>query len=175
MKLYDIQEQLLQLLDRGWDEDCVDMETGEILSEKVAEKIAALNLAFDEKIENIACLIKDLMGDAEKIKAEEKVLTDRRRALEKKADWLKGYISNAMQAADKTSFETARCKVSFRKSEQLDIADTGKLVAYLQEKRKELLRHKDPEIDKTSIKKAIKAGEAIPFCNIAELQNLQIK
>lgn len=175
MKLYEINEQLLQLLEYGWDESCVDMETGEILAEKAAEKIAALNLVFEEKVENIACYIKDLLADAEKIKTEEQVLTIRRKGLEKKADWLKRYIGGAMQAAERTSLETARCKVSFRKSEQLDITDAGKLMAYLQEKRKELLRYKEAEIDKAGIKKAIKAGEEIPFCVIGEQQNLQIK
>lgn len=34
---------------------------------------------------------------------------------------------------------------------------------------------KDPELDKVAVKKAIKAGETVPGCELVARQNLQIK
>ena len=64
MNLYEINEALY---------GCVDEETGEIID---AEKLEALSLAFDEKVENIALWIKNLLADAAAIKAEKLKLYD---------------------------------------------------------------------------------------------------
>lgn len=39
----------------------------------------------------------------------------------------------------------------------------------------EFLKFKDPELDKVAVKKAIKAGETVPGCELVARQNLQIK
>ena len=39
----------------------------------------------------------------------------------------------------------------------------------------ELLRIREPEIDKTEVKKALKAGEEIPGAAVAEKLNINIK
>ncbi len=49
-------------------EACVDPETGEIDESKYAE-MEALQVERDEKIENIACWVKNLTSDAAQIKA----------------------------------------------------------------------------------------------------------
>ena len=45
--------------------DCVDEETGEIVD---IEKLNDLHMQFDDKVENIACFIKNLLSDAKAIK-----------------------------------------------------------------------------------------------------------
>ena len=80
MTLYEIDEQIL---------GCVDSETGEIIDE---EKLAELNIAFDEKVENIALWIKNLLSEAEAIKQEKLKLGDRQKAAENKAESLKKYL-----------------------------------------------------------------------------------
>lgn len=56
--LYEIDEEIL---------NCVDQETGEIID---PEKLAQLQMDFDKKVEGIALWIKNLLSDAEAIKAE---------------------------------------------------------------------------------------------------------
>ena len=56
--LYEIDKAILE---------CVDAETGEIIDDKALEE---LELARDNKIENIACWIKNLKADAESYKKE---------------------------------------------------------------------------------------------------------
>lgn len=74
--LYEINEQILS---------CVDMETGEIID---ADKLQDLQLAFDEKVEGIACWIKNLLSDAAAIKAEKDALAER----EESNEWLSSGI-----------------------------------------------------------------------------------
>ena len=71
--LYEIDEEIL---------NCVDQETGEIID---PEKLAQLQMDFDKKVEGIALWIKNLLSDAEAIKAEKNKLADRQRSCENKA------------------------------------------------------------------------------------------
>ena len=56
--IYEIDQQIMQ---------CIDFETGEIVD---AEKLNALQIEKDKKIEGIACWIKNLNAEAQNIKAE---------------------------------------------------------------------------------------------------------
>ena len=58
MNLYQINEEI---------EKCIDTETGEILDLEALDKLA---MERDTKIENLACWYKNLMADAEALKAE---------------------------------------------------------------------------------------------------------
>ena len=56
MKLYEINEQIL---------DCIDSETGEVID---PEKLNNLQIAKDEKLENLALWYKDLLAEANALK-----------------------------------------------------------------------------------------------------------
>lgn len=173
MNLYQIHQSIEDLLDKGFDYECIDMETGEILEEKAKERLVSLALDETTKIENTALYIKNLSALIDDIREEEKALASRRKAKERKQEWLKDYISGYMLETDKVKFETAKCALSFRKSEVLDILNEDILYAYAE--GKDLLKYKDPELDKAGIKKLIKNGENVPGAKITEKQNLQIK
>ena len=141
MKLYEIDEAIL---------DCIDMETGEIID---AHKLSALQMERDAKIENVACWIKDLKAEAEAIKTEKQALAERQRVAENKAESLKRWLAYAL---DGEKFSTSKCAISFRKSESVEVTADG--LNALMHGHDELLKYKDPEPDKTAIKKAIKDG-----------------
>lgn len=65
--IYEIDQQIMQ---------CIDFETGEIVD---AEKLNALQIEKDKKIEGIACWIKNLNAEAQNIKAEEQALANTHR------------------------------------------------------------------------------------------------
>lgn len=153
MKLYEINNEIL---------NCVDAETGEIFD---VDRFEELELERDAKIENICLWIKNLKAEAEALKAEKDVFAARQKAAENRMESLKRYISGYLDGA---KFESAKVKVSYRKSESIEIEDVHKLP-------EEYLRYKEPEADKTALKAALKAGVQIDGVGIVVNQNIQIK
>ena len=153
MNLYEIDSAIL---------DCVDAETGEIFD---MDKFEELSLTRDAKVENICLWIKNLKAEAEALKAEKDAFAARQKAAENKMENLKRYISGYLEG---TSFESAKVKVSFRKSESLEILE-GAVIP------DEYLKFKEPEVNKTDLKKAIKEGLQLPGVSIVTNNNIQIK
>lgn len=167
MNLYEINESIKELLENGFNAECVDLETGEIDQEKANRLLEGLQEAWDTKLENIGLFIKNIEAEAKAIKEEEKNLADRRKALENKSESLKNYLQYALDLQKKDKFETAKIRVSFRSSQQLVILDETKVPS-------EFLKVKT-EIDKTAIKTAIKEGATFDYATIVDKKNLQIK
>lgn len=161
LTLYEITKELDELMN-----SCIDEETGEIDPEAL-DRLKELNIAKDQKIENCALVIKNLNAEADAIKAEAKKLTDRARQNAKKVEWLKEYISNALNGEKMT---TARVSISYRKSKSVECSLDDITVL-----PKEFLRFGDPELNKTEIKKVIEAGGTVEGCSIVEKTSMQIK
>lgn len=159
--LYEIDSKILE---------CVDPETGEILD---FEKLEALQMERLEKIEKVALWYKDLIGDAEKIKAEKTALAEREAAARKKAESIKEWLMGALNG-DKLT--TPKVAMSFRRSEAVEIKDDMAFVSWAQRaKRDDLLSYKDPAPNKTAIKAALKLGQQIDGASVVEKYNIQIK
>ena len=161
MTLYDIDHALLELC---------DPDTGELLD---FDAFAKLQMARDNKLENIALWVKDLDAQAKAIKQEEAALENRRKPLENKRDRLKAYLS---QMLDGNKFETARCSVTFRKTTSVDISDLGEVVRWAkQNNHMECVREKPAEVSKHDVAKLLKAGIEIPRAVLVESQKIGIK
>lgn len=165
--LYELDKELQEVLLYGFNENCIDLETGAIDQEKVGAYLESLQVERKTKIENIALMIKNLESDAAEIKAEEKALKSRREAKENKADSLREYIKSSMLLLEEKKFETARVAMSFRTSKTVVVDD----MATLGEKYIKV----EYSPDKTAIKKAIESGETVCGAHIQENHNLQIK
>ena len=81
MTLYEIDRAIMDAITAG-----LDPETGELTN---YDELEELQLARDEKIENIACYIKNIAADAKAIRDEEQALAKRRKTLENRAEGLK--------------------------------------------------------------------------------------
>lgn len=150
----------------AFDNLVIDEETGEISN---IDTLDALSGAFDEKAESVACYIKNLDAFSAAVKAEEEVLKKRRDINERKAENLKKYLSACMNAVGRENIETAKCRVSFRKSLSVAIENEAAIPdAYM-------IETVSKRADKTAIKKAIQAGEAIDGASLVENRNIQIK
>lgn len=159
MKLYEIDEQLRNF-EYEFDED-----TGEILNE---DEFNALNIAKDEKLEAIGCVIKEHVATANAIKAEIQNMKDRLERENKDIERLKAWYAKWLE---NKPFSTARVQVSFRKSETTDIIEERMLPEeYIVKEIKPVTRP-----DKDKIKKAIKQGIDVPGACITEHWNIQIK
>ena len=162
MTIYEIDNAIIDAYEKA-----IDPETGEVLDEALLASLEQLQMERETKCENIACWIKDLLGDAEKIKAEAKNLSARAKAAENKAERLKAYLEWAL---DGQKLKTARCSVSYRTSKAVEIDPEA--LAFMPER---FLRFKDPEPDKKAIGDAIKAGEQIAGCRLVENVSMIIK
>ena len=142
MKLYEIDNAILE---------CIDFETGEIVD---TDRLEALKMEREAKIENVALWIKDLKAEAEAIKAEKLALAERQKVAENKAESLKKWLAYAL---DGEKFSTARCSVSFRKSQKVEVTEEG-LENLMKSGNDALLTYKAPEPNKKAIAEAIKDG-----------------
>jgi len=151
-----------------WDIDAriealIDPETGEIAD---YEALEALEMERDAKISNTACFIKQLRAEAEAIKTEKLELGKRQSAKENYADRLEEYLAKYLNGM---KFEDSRCRISYRKSEQVEVDETkiDELPARFVKIEK--------KISKQAIKDALKGGQSIEGCRLVEHQNMQIK
>lgn len=153
MTLFEIEQEILS---------CIDMETGEIID---IEKLDQLEMDREKKIENIALWIKNLLSDAEALKAQKQTFADRQKAAENKAESLKKYLSTYLAGQ---KFSTNKVAVSFRKTTSVNITDMSKIP-------ESFLKFAEPTADKTAIKNAIKAGECVAGAEIVEGNSISIK
>ena len=158
MTIYEINEGIL---------NCIDPETGEIID---IDKLNELELERDAKIENVACWIKELKAEAEAIKAEKLALAERQRVAENKAESLKKWLAYALQGE---KFKTAKCSVSFRKTESVEVTEEG--IEALMKEHDELLTYKAPEPNKTAIKQALKDGLSVEGVQLIQNTSTIIK
>ena len=152
MTLYEI----LEKIELGFDE-----ETGEIYDDSQLEELA---LKRDEKIDVIANIYKDRLGDAKKIDENIKALTARKKQCEREAEGAKRYLENMLQGA---KFKSPQNSISYRKSVSVQINDVNVIPT-------EFWRVK-AEVDKESISKALKAGKEVTGAELVEKNNMQIR
>lgn len=152
--LYEIEQAIL---------DCVDLTTGELID---PERLEALVMAKEQKIEGVALWIKNLQSDALAYKAEKEAFEKREKAALAKVDSLKKWLA---QVLDGEKFSTARCAVSFRKSTKLEISEPENLPKAL------MVETITTKPDANAIKALLKSGMDVPGCRLVENINTQIK
>ena len=160
--LYEIDQEIL---------DCVDLETGEILD---TEKLDALQIERERKLEGVALWIKDMKAEAAAVKEEADKLTARKKALDNKIESLKNWLLYALGGE---KLKTPRCSVYQTHSQKLNVPDEPGLISFLQtlEEPEKFLRFKEPELKKDDIKKALKEGTIIPGAALEETESVVIK
>lgn len=163
MKLYEIDARIEACVKLD-ESRVVDTETGEIID---LEALAALEMERDKKIENLGCWYKNLLADAEALKAQKAAFAEREKAARNKAESLKSFLSRYL---DGKKFETTKVVISFRKSEAVEFDSS-----FIHDVPPDFLKFKEPELDKTAVKKAIKNGETVPGCELVTRQNVQVK
>lgn len=167
--LFDIEKELYELLENGFNDECIDQETGEIFFDKAQVFIEQLQGDRISKIENIALYCQQLRADASEIKAKEDVLEKRRKAKEKKAEWLEDSIKQSLLSNGDKRIETSKIYISFRKSVSVNVFDVNQL------DKEYLVVDTRISPDKKALSAALKLGIKIPGAELIENQNLQIK
>ena len=160
--LYDIDQDIL---------DCVDMETGEIID---VEKLTALQMERDQKLEGVVLWIKDMKAEAAAVKEEADKLMARKRALDNRMEKLKEWLVIALNGE---KLKTPRCNVYQKHNQKVSVTDEEQLFEYIYSLPAPgtFLRYKEPEFNKDEIKKALKDGIIIPGAMLEDTESVVIK
>lgn len=162
MQLYKIVKSIQKVFEAPTG-DVIDSETGEVFNKKYLDD---LRIAKNRKIENIACWIKNLQAEIEAYKKEEENFRIRRKQAEKRIENLKWYLTEWIPGE---KIETPRAKISWRKSEVVNILDENLIPSgYKSQKITEI-------IDKKEIKRAMRSGVVVAGADIQVKENIQIK
>lgn len=121
---------------------------------------------YEEKVENYIKVIKNIESDVEARKAEIKRLTELNKADEKKKDHLKETLSTSMQLTGHERVDTPLFKVSFRKSQAVEVDELVLPNSY------KVVTLKP---DKKRLKEDLKNGLEIVGASLVERKNLSIR
>lgn len=130
------------------------------------EQLEALNAERDKKVDNIALYYKELLADAEALKAESDKLAKRAKIAKNKAERLKDYLDRTM---DGHPFESSRNKIGWiNRKDQLELDE--KLLP-----KKYFIKKFEFKPDKDRIKEVLKSGTKIKGAELKEKKYIQIK
>ena len=159
MTLYELSEAM-----KNFDLE-IDEETGEILN---ADELEMLTIEHELKLKNCVWWYKNMKAESDALKAEKQKLAKRQQTAERKAEWMKAYIDADLCGKPFKPEDDVTVNVSYRKSKTVECADIYRVPD-------EYLRYKEPELDKTKVKKAFADGITVDGCEIVEKNNIQIK
>lgn len=160
MKLYEIAPALRFALD----DIVVDEETGEILS---SDALHAVEVEASEKIEATALYLRELDAEAKAAKEEADRMLARVKSMQKRSDYLKAMLLNALHATGKV--KTARVTVSIRTTQAVAV-DEG---ANLPEAYTTVKTTVSP--NKVAIKQALLDGVEVPGCSLEARESVSIR
>ena len=136
---------------------------GEI-PEDLDRQLESLSMERTAKIAGIGRLIKNLKAESEMLKTEKAKLAQRQKVAENTSERVKAYLASTLNEGEK--YKDSAVSLSWRKSEGVTILDETLVpIAFC------VTTHKPVIAD---IKKAIKAGSAVPGAELYERQNLTI-
>lgn len=156
MKLYEITEAYINLIDADLEED------------QIEDALEVIDDEFDVKAENIAKLISSIKGDIETIKAEENRLKDKRRSYENKIQGLQEYLFNNLEKIDKKKIQTPLYKISIQKN-------PAKLVVKNEKQVPDEYFKTIKQLDKAKLKEDIKNGLEVDYAELIQTESLRIR
>lgn len=175
MKLYELTNDFAQLFDQF--DEISSMDNAEEFKQAWFDTLSGIEEEFEVKAENIGAYIKELTAAAKYLKAEEEVLSKRRRAKEKQAEWLKKYLLESMQDIGRTKIDRPMAVLSIRTNpESVRFDDENAFITLCQRNGSDdYLRYKAPEINRSAVKEALQAGQKIEGASLIRTQTVTIK
>lgn len=160
MKLYEIAPALRFALD----DIVVDEETGEILS---SDALHAVEAQAAEKIEATALYLRELDAEAKAAKEEADRMLDRVKSMQKRSDYLKAMLLDALHATGKV--KTARVSVSIRTTQAVQINQEQAIPEAFTTVKTTV------SPNKVAIKQALLDGVEVPGCHLEARESVSIR
>ena len=137
--------------------------------EGLQDTLDSINLAIEDKLENIGKVIRNLDGEMEMLKNEETRLADKRKALEANKNRLRMYVEDQLAITGKDKAKAGLFTFAMQNNApSLKVVDENKIP-------KDYFIPSDPKLDKTAIKNAIKDGDDIPGAELVRGRSLRIR
>lgn len=168
--LYEMTDELLKLMNFLYDEDADE--------EKLLQLCGEVEMEIEDKADGYAKIIKELDGTIKALYEEEKRLRSRKSSLKNRQALLKHNLEESMKAIGKTKFKTDLFSFNIQKNPvSVLIVNEGAFIAQCQKDgRDDLLRFREPEINKTALKDAmLKDGEYFEGAELIRTEGLRIK
>jgi len=166
--LYEITRDLILLKDL----DVLEPTNGEPEEnrlEQLRQALDNLNMKFIDKVTNIVKFVKNLEAQRDAVACEAKRLSDRKKAIDNRIDWLKNYVKTAMQATQSEKIKYALFTIYVGQSQP------SVEVLNIDEVEEQFIRIKK-EVDKTKILEQVKSTGVIPAgVNIVQGAHLVIR
>ncbi len=148
--------------------DLINNETGEISDYELFEQ---LQLDRETKIENIALAYKNYSAEAIMIKDEASRLLERSEKAKNAAERCKKLLEYALNGE---TFKSPKVAITYRKSVSVDLDEN--FVKWAQDNYHfNLLKFSEPTPNKTAIKEALNAGQAVEYARLSENTNIQVR
>lgn len=137
----------------------------------LADTLEGMSGELEVKAQNVVMFARNLESTAAAIKEAEAQMAARRKAIENRAAGLRSYVLTSMQVAGVQKIECPFFKLAIQNNPPaVDVFEPGLIPA-------EFMKQKPPpppEVDKTAIKEAIKAGREVPGAKLTQGQRLAI-
>lgn len=164
LSLYEISQEY-----RGMVSALMDYQTD---PQAIADTIEAESGSLTTKAQNVAYAIKNLEATATAIKAAEKEMADRRKAMENRAEHIREYLKTCMEIAGVTKIDCPHFALSIKNNPpSVDVFEPSLVPA-------EFMKQPEPPPpapDKAAIAKALKSGNEVPGATLAQGTRLEIK
>ena len=148
MKLYELTEQYDGVMNLLYD--------GETDEQTILDTLESIEGEIEDKADNYAKIIKNMLGEVEAVKREKDRLQARQQALENRAKWLKDTLQANLEFIGKTKFKTELFSFSVSSNggkQPLVITDN------LGEIPGKYLIPQDPVVDKDAVRELLKDKE----------------
>ena len=163
MKLYQLADEYQQALEV--------LDDPELPEEAVRDTLEALQGGLVQKGQAVAAFALNLAAEIEALKAHEKRVAGKRKTLEAREEWLRGYLKSNMERCSITEIKAVdgtftaklgRGRPSVVIDDEKLIPDDSEFVRWTR------------SVDKTAIAAAIKAGQEVPGAHVETRPTLRI-
>lgn len=158
--LYELTSEYKELLEM--------LEDADLDADVIKDTLDGVEGEFEMKADAIAKVIAEEKGDAEKIDAEIKRLTARKKTKLNNAERLKKYLESAMGAMGKKKFATALFGFGIRKNAPAVVIDNEEKIP------KEWWIEQEPKLDKAGLKNHLKNNET-DYAHLEQSESLVIR
>lgn len=156
--LYELKDKYLKLLEMATEEDAALFQ----------DTLESLEGAIEDKAEKIVCVLKEMEGDINTLKAEEKRLKERRQALEKKKEHLRWYLQDELEVMNIPRLKTARFTISLRdNAPKVNVIDED-LIPFNFIKT-------SYAVDKKAVKEALESGQEVEGATLVKERGISIR
>ena len=119
---------------------------------------------------------KELEYQKNALEQEKKAISDRIKQKQTKADSLKRYLLEQMEEIGRTKIDTPKAVISVRNNaESVQIDNPAAFIEWAERNRDDLLKFKEPEINKTALKKEMQNGLCISGVSLVRNKSLVLK